>query len=274
MTESGPDGTPLLHRAHARHRRHLPTTKRVAQHMSTAPAVIVFNIENTLAASFQALVAACRQLCVIAWHPSLRHVDPLSLASAIERNRVWFWSAPERAARAQHDIRTAQGEFVLRAMTQLGLDECMEIADAFAAELFTLQRRLMRLFPHSQQTLRRLNQAGIRYGAIFRRPEEPTQVVLHNPVFRQHFEHVIAGGHGVQATDHLLHRTMDLFDVPAEDLCIISNQLSLDLEPAVQLGLLSIWINLPRSGQRVAAGRQPDHILSNTADLAPLLLRA
>ncbi|MFW5845206.1 MAG: HAD family hydrolase [Planctomycetota bacterium] len=240
--------------------------------MLPKPAVVVFNIENTLAASFQALTAACRQLCHGVYGDHLAQVDPLALASSIERNRVWFWSDPKRAARAQHDIHGARGEFVCRAMIQIGLD-CVEITESFAHDCFRLQRQLMRLFPHSEHILRQLNQAGIRHGIIYRSPDEPAHSVLREQDFRTFFEHIVGSEHTpADRRGGLVERCLELFQVDAADTCLVSNRLRSDVEPAVEMGLLSIWVNLPRSGQRPGDPLRPDHIISSTADLVPLLL--
>jgi FMN phosphatase YigB (HAD superfamily) len=239
--------------------------------MSPRPAVIVFSIESTLAASFQALLAACRQLCNGPFAEVLGGIDPLRLASCIERNRVWFWSSTSRAALAQHDIHSARGEFVCRAFIQLGLD-CVEICEAFAKRCFELQAQLMELFPHSRATLHRLSKAGIRHGLIYHH-HEAAQTVLHNQGFRAYFDHVLDGDRlAGEDSDELLRRSLALFAVDAGETLLVSNHLRSDLEPAQELGLLTVWVNLPRSGQRLSCGLRPDHIISSCADLAPLLL--
>lgn len=235
------------------------------------PQVLLFTIENTLAASFQALVEACEEARRVPAYHQLGCFTATHLAEAIDRSRVWFWSASDRAARAQRDLRSARGEFVGRALIKLGLepfDDLVGQLDDLAAFIYCRQHARQRLFPHSRQCLHQLKKAGLRLGLIQRCDGPRADSLLSAAGIRTCFEHVI--DLDPQPRSHLMDTILSRFAQAPEACVLVSNRLSDEIDCAIDQGLHTIWINRPPSGQHIQPGHRPDHVLASTAQLPQL----
>ncbi len=101
--------------------------------MKSLPRVLLLDLDDTIL-NFSAIGDKCWENLCISFAPRLGHIGPDGLLTAINQNRDWFWSDPDRHRQGRLDMTNARRRIVRVAFEQLELNDYV-IGDELAAHL-------------------------------------------------------------------------------------------------------------------------------------------
>ena len=142
------------------------------------PRAILFDLDDTLlmdsASTEDCWRSACQRCC-----PPTESIEPEALLTAIQTERGWFWSDPERHRKGRLDLEAARHAIVAGALRQLGIEQ-PKLASAIVQAFAELRDKAIQPFPDSLATLRFLRQRGVRRALLteFWRGEGPLSLAM------------------------------------------------------------------------------------------------
>jgi putative hydrolase of the HAD superfamily len=211
--------------------------------MRSLPDFLFLDLDDTIL-DYSAPGERCWEDLCASFAPRLDNVSPQQLLEAIHRNGKWFWSDPERHRRWRLDLRGARRLVLARTFSGLHIDNpriSEELADSFT----TLREERVQLFPGAVQTLRALQERGIRMGLITNGNAEFQRPKICRFGLEQYFDFIqIESEFGVGKPDpRVFKHARDQFGVSPAQVWMVGDDLEFDMRPAQQLGLGTVWVN-------------------------------
>jgi len=196
-------------------------------------------------------------------------LDADALLGALERSRDRFWADRDRARLGRIDIRIAVAEMFRDALRDLGIDD-HPLATGLADFYRDLRDAALQPFPGAIQTLRRLRSAGAQTALLTNGGAAQQRERISRFGLADLFDCiVIEGEFGIGKPDErVFHHAMQALSSAPEATWMVGDSLEADIEPAVSLGLHTIWVNALGAGLPEGATIVPHRIVRTIAELA------
>ena len=215
--------------------------------MPVLPPFLIFDMDDTLL-DYSGSGHQCWQELFLEYAPRF-DVSFEQLATAHQVVSNAYWSDAERHRAGRLDLKSARRQVLRLTLEELGLN-CFGLGDEMA-DAFTLRREpLICPFPGAIETLEELHCRGIRMGLVTNGNGEFQRNKIHRFDLNQYFETIIIEGEfGVGKPDRrvFLSALQQLGAMPAQTW-MIGDDLVRDLQPAQQLGLGTVWVDVENTG--------------------------
>ena len=234
--------------------------------MYTLPPFLLFDLDDTLL-DYSASGRKCWQELFLEFAPRFG-VPVEQLSSAHEQVSSWYWSDAERHRLGRLDLRVARRNVLRLVAEKLGSDRPAlgdEMADAF-----TFRREPLILpFAGVIETLQGLQRGGIRMGLVTNGNREFQRNKINRFDLARYFEAIIIEDEfGVGKPDQrvFLAALEQLGAMPAQTW-MVGDDLLRDLQPARQLGLGTVWVDVENAGLPAGSSIVPMLTIHSVADL-------
>jgi putative hydrolase of the HAD superfamily len=231
------------------------------------PSFFLLDLDDTILDYTSTGIHCWESLCTSYAH-RLGDVSPKELLIALDQSRRWFWSDAERHRRGRLDLKGARREIVARTLGQLRIEK-RRIGDELADSFTAMREEMVHPFPGALETLRILQSKGIRMGLITNGRSEFQRGKIHRFDLEQFFELVlIESEFGVGKPDPRVFRFgLEQLGASAHQAWMIGDDLELDIRPAQELGMDTVWVD--RAGAPTASDEavMPTHTIRSLADL-------
>jgi len=215
--------------------------------MFPLPPFLLFDLDDTLL-DYTASGRQCWQELYIEYAPRFG-VSVERLADVLQQASGWYWSDAERHRSGRLDLKTSRRQVLRLTLEKLGSDRFAlgdEMADAFTL------RREPRIcpFPGAIETLQELQQRGIRMGLLTNGSGEFQRDKIQRFNLSGYFETIIIeGDFGAGKPDRsvFLSALEQLGALPAQ-AWMVGDDLRRDIQPAQELGLGTVWVDLEGAG--------------------------
>ena len=234
--------------------------------MYTLPPFLLFDLDDTLL-DYSASGRKCWQELFLEFAPRFG-VPVEQLSSAHEQVSSWYWSDAERHRLGRLDLRVARRNVLRLVAEKLGSDRPAlgdEMADAF-----TLRREPLILpFAGVIETLQGLQRGGIRMGLVTNGNREFQRNKINRFDLARYFEAIIIEDEfGVGKPDQrvFLAALEQLGAMPAQTW-MVGDDLLRDLQPAHQLGLGTVWVDVENAALPAGSSIVPMLTIPSVAEL-------
>lgn len=232
------------------------------------PKAILFDLDDTLVVHNQASDEACEIACrrFSEKHKPAFTADMLN-QSMIEM-REWFWSTPERHLVGRANMKKARREIATLALNQLGYfneNHIFEMADEYTQ----VHAEQIRLLPNSIPTLDKLKSMGVRMALITNGESEIQRQKIDRFALAPYFEFILVEGEiGFGKPDkRVFELALEKLNLPAQDVWMIGDKLSWDVQAPQAVGIFSIWNDYDGKGLPPDTDVKPDRIVRSIAEL-------
>ena len=239
--------------------------------MSSLPAAILFDLDDTIIQAYAKPEEAWRRLLERFREPLATGPDPDSLTEVhrviLDEARA-FWSDPVNAARWRLDIAAARRLVVRRALDRLRrADDALadRIGDAFTE----MRRQEYKLFPDAHATLDRLRAAGIRLALVTNGQGATQRAKIARFDLERRFDHVqIEGefGKGKPEPEVYVH-TLGRLGVQARDCWMIGDNIEWEVVAPQRMGMRGIWYDPHGMGLPPGSTVRPDRIIARLGEI-------
>jgi putative hydrolase of the HAD superfamily len=211
--------------------------------MRTLPDFLFLDLDDTIL-DYMAPGERCWESLCASFAPRLDNVGPDQLLAAIKQSGRWFWSDPERHRTWRLDLRKARRLVLANAFNQLQVDN-PKLSDELADSFTTLREEMVQLFPGAAETLRQLQNRGIRMGLITNGNAEFQRAKINRFALEQYFDFIlIESEFGVGKPDPRVFRYgLEKFGASPAQVWMIGDDLEYDMHPAQTLGMSTVWVN-------------------------------
>lgn len=216
--------------------------------MRSLPDFLLLDLDDTILDDTATGDRCWESLC-ISYAPQLNHISPDQLLFAINQSRKWFWSDPKRHCNGRLDLKSARRQVVAIAFSQLQIDNdkiSQEIADSFT----TMREEFIQPFPDSLETLRKLQDQGIHMGLITNGSAEFQRIKIRRMNLEQYFDFILVEGEfGIGKPDKRVFKyALEQFSISPIQTCMIGDNLEVDIRPAQELGMSTVWVDCNKVG--------------------------
>jgi putative hydrolase of the HAD superfamily len=246
--------------------RYLRAVHATIRLMSALPPFLLFDLDDTLL-DYSASGRQCWQELFLEYAVRFG-VSEQQLSTAHEQVSGWYWSDAERHRLGRLDLKSARRQVLRLTVEKLGIDRPAlgdEMADAF-----TLRREpLITPFPGVIATLQELQRRGIRMGLVTNGSRAFQRNKIRRFDLERYFEAIIIEGEfGVGKPDRgvFLYALAQMGASPARTW-MIGDDLLRDLQPAGQLGLGTVWVDIENGGLPAGSPVVPMLTINSVADL-------
>jgi putative hydrolase of the HAD superfamily len=237
------------------------------------PTAVLLDLDDTILA-FSASARPCWRSICERFAPRMAALTATALYEAILESRTWFWSDSERASQGRLDLRAARYTVVAEAFSRLGLpapEWAEEMADTYARE----RDEAVEPFPGALEALRHLRGRGVRLGLLTNGASQSQRRKLERFGLTPLFDCIVieeefgAGKPDPRVFQHALAQLQALPD----ETWMVGDQLELDIVPARELGIRTVWIDHAGSGLPASSLLRPDATVGSLAELVAMIER-
>ncbi len=228
------------------------------------PPVLLLDLDDTILDDSGAAHAA--------WVSACAEVDaPAGLVDAIELERVWFWSDPERHRVGRLDLSAARRHIVRGALGRLGLDD-EPLAAAVAALHDQLRDGAIAPLPGAIETLGGLRSRGISLGLVTNGSATHQRWKIDRFELEPFFGYIgIEGEVGVGKPEpEAFHRALRALDATAATTWMVGDNLRFDVAGSQAMGMHAVWVDRHRRGLPATTDVVPDRVVVSIAELGDL----
>jgi HAD superfamily hydrolase (TIGR01549 family) len=215
--------------------------------MVTLPPFLFFDLDDTLL-DYTASGRRCWQE-LFPEYARRFGVSAEQLATAHQQVSDWYWSDAERHRLGRLDLAVARRKVLRLVVEKLGSDQ-MAAGDEMA-DAFTLRReRLFAPFPGTIATLQELQQRGIRMSLLTNGDSEFQRRKIRRFDLARYFESIIIESEfGAGKPDpSVFVAALEQMGAEPTQTWMIGDDLRRDLQPAGQLGLGTVWVDIEAGG--------------------------
>ncbi len=200
-----------------------------------------------------------------------------ALREALDVERRWYWSDPERSARGRLDMVGARRTILTRSFERirdahrLGPD-AERIAERLADEYtWTLEERVAPL-PGAIETLEHWQGEGVRMGLVTNGSGPFQRRKVERFGLERFFDGMwIEGELGFGKPDpRVFEQALAALEAQPETTWMIGDNLGADVLGAQSVGVRTVWIDRDRTGLPAEAPARPDRTALELAELAAL----
>jgi putative hydrolase of the HAD superfamily len=234
--------------------------------MYTLPSFLLFDLDDTLL-DYTESGRTCWQELFLEYAPRFGvTVEQLTRAHQVVSS--WYWSDAERHRLGRLNLRVARRQVLQLVVEKLGSDRQAlgeEMADAF-----TLRRELLFApFPGIIETLQELQRRGIRMGLLTNGNSEFQRSKIQRFDLARYFESILIEsefGAGKPNQRVFLAALEQMGALPAQ-AWMIGDDLMRDIQPARQLGLGTVWVDIENGGLPAGSPIVPMLTVHSVTDL-------
>ncbi len=231
------------------------------------PLAIFLDLDDTILA-FTDVADDCWKLLCRRYADTLPGVTPEALYAAVSRSREWFWSDAARHRIGRNDLRVARRHIVCRAFESLGIqtpDLAVQLADAFTSERETL----VQPFPGAIATLQALQRHGVQLALLTNGAADFQRPKIDRFGLGQYFHCIVVEGEfGVGKPEKAVFEyALHVLRRAPQEVWMVGDNLTLDIEPALAIGMQGIWVDYARAGLPHTAPCVPSRIIRALPEL-------
>ncbi|SMC88808.1 HAD family hydrolase [Papillibacter cinnamivorans] len=236
------------------------------------PKAILFDLDDTLIAFDSVSDPAWEKCCRDLVREHSLPADPSLLFDELKKTRTWYWGDGARHKRRRENLTEARREIVLLTLPALGIggrDLALELADRYSA----YKENLIRLLPHTYETLSELKKRGYRLGLVTNGASEVQREKLRRFGLEPFFDAVLIDTEvGFSKPDkRIFEHAMELLGLAAGDVWMVGDNPVWDIEPPMALGIYSVLFRGGRDGPTAEEAVHPDRIIGDLSELLPEL---
>lgn len=211
--------------------------------MQSLPDFLFFDLDDTIL-DYMAPGERCWESLCASFAPRLENVSPDQLLAAIKQTGQWFWSDPERHRTWRLNLRGARRLVLARAFSELRVDNT-KLSDELADSFTTLREEMVQPFPGAVETLRQLQERGIRMGLITNGNAEFQRAKIRRFALEQYFDFIlIESEFGIgKPAPRVFKYGLERFGASPAQVWMIGDDLEFDIRPAQALGMDTVWVN-------------------------------
>jgi putative hydrolase of the HAD superfamily len=228
---------------------------------------VLFDLDDTLVAYSDGGARAWERLCrEYAPHCG---VDAGRLWAVIRKHSIGFWGDPVRHRRERVDMCGARRKILSLTLDELGCQR-EGLAEEMAEHRTRLAVEMVDLFPGALATVQRLKQAGVKLGMVTNGTASEQWAKIDRFGLREMFDAVVVEGEfgrgkpDREVFDHVL----DTLGIEPRDAWMVGDNLEMDIAPARELGMHTVWHDWRGSGLPSEVPCQPHRIIRQIGELA------
>lgn len=233
------------------------------------PKAIFFDLDDTLIAFDGVTDGAWEKTCT--WFANTRTPSFSSdvLLGSINKARAWFWSDPERHKTGRMDLMKARRMIVRIVLHELNYPDEENGAFEIVEEYNKLHEELIRLFPDSISTLRKLQDRGVRMALITNGTSRLQREKITRFALSEFFEFCLIeeeigfGKPDVRAYEMALGK----IGLKANEVWMVGDNLVWDIEAPQKVGISAIWIDYKKKGLSPDSLILPNRIINSISEL-------
>jgi putative hydrolase of the HAD superfamily len=236
---------------------------------SGLPRAIFFDLDDTILALSDS-AEPCWRVVLERFAPFLEGLASDGVLQAINRERRWYWSDPERHRWGRLHLNAARTTIVERALRALGIEApvlARDIAVAFPSE----RERQLAPIPGAMETLQRLRDRGVRLALLTNGASADQRRKIEQHGLAPFFECILIEEElGFGKPDERVYRAaMHRMGLAPEDVWMVGDNLLWDVGTPQGLGITGIWID--PAGEDLPAGSsvRPDRVIGSIVELVP-----
>jgi putative hydrolase of the HAD superfamily len=238
------------------------------------PKAIFFDLDDTILALSDS-AEPCWRIVIQRFVAHLAGISMDGVLEAINRERRWYWSDPERHQWGRLHLDAARTAIVQRALLALGIEApalAREIAAAFASE----REQRLGPIPGAPETLQRLRDLGVRLALLTNGASADQRRKIEQQGLAPFFELILIEGElGYGKPDERVYRqALNRMGLAPEDVWMVGDNLLWDVGAPQALGITAIWIDRAGQGPPAGSSVRPDKVIASISELIPGLDRA
>jgi putative hydrolase of the HAD superfamily len=228
---------------------------------------VLFDLDDTLIAYSDGGARAWDRFCR-EYAPQCG-VDADQLWPVIRKHSLWFWDDPERHRRERVDMCEARRKILSLALDELGCQR-VGMAEEMARYRSRLAVEMVELFPGAMEAVQRFKLAGVKLGMVTNGTAVEQWAKIDRFGLRELFDVVVVEGEfgrgkpDREVFDHALHS----LGVEPGETWMVGDNLEMDIAPADQLGLHTVWHDWRGSGLTAEAKCRPHRIIRQISELS------
>jgi putative hydrolase of the HAD superfamily len=231
------------------------------------PRVMLLDLDDTIIVHSATSEPCWRRVCN-RYAANFEDLSANQLYDAIQSRSSKYWGDANRHRQGRLDLPLARREVVAATFSDLGWDDqelAYKIADAFTLE----RNESFYPCPGAIETLGYFQEQGIRMGMVTNGASSAQRAKIDRFELAGFFEHIfIEGEMGMGKPDTRVFRhVLDTFAIAAEDVWMVGDNLTWDVEAPQALGIFSVWIDLKGNGTPLSSTVKPDLIVPSLAAL-------
>ncbi len=231
------------------------------------PEGILFDLDSTIIANDAESGDCWRGICE-RFITHLKGFEAGQLFAAIEQNRNWYWSNPERHRRGRLNLFAARREIVSLAFDRLGIADkklAAEIADAYSNE----REETIELVPGAIDILTHFRNLNFKLALVTNGSSEMQRAKIERFKLARFFHHILVEGEfgrGKPEKQVFLSALRNL-RAAAVDAWMVGDDLERDIAGAQSAGLYAIWVDWKGTGLPESTKVKPDRTIRTISEL-------
>jgi len=235
------------------------------------PSAVLFDLDDTIVSYDIAGRHAWDEICA-EYYKGLGFDSAAEFRTLIDGSREWYWSDAGRFLKGRLDLRSARREIVSDAFTRSGRSgeiKAFEIADRFTAR----HEELIHPFPGTTAVLEAIRCAGVRMGMLTNGASDRQNGKIDRFGLRDYFEFcLVEGDLGFGKPDRrMFMKALELLDLEASEVWMVGDNPDLDIFPANELGIFSIWVDRGNWSREKAVQARPGRMIGSLSELKDMM---
>ncbi|HKQ18122.1 MAG TPA: HAD family hydrolase [Candidatus Eisenbacteria bacterium] len=231
------------------------------------PKAILLDMDDTILDDSGSTTRCWREAC-LAHQADLGGVDPVALHAAIDRNRAWFWSDPDRHRDGRLALDATRRELVRMSLTDLGVDAstlAVRIADDYAAR----RDRLIEPFPQAIETVQWLRESGCRLALLTNGNGAAQRSKIDRFGLGELFDVILVEGEvGFGKPDPRVYElALSGLVIEPSHTWMVGDNLEWDVAAPQRLGIFGIWVDRRGKGLPPEHHVRPNRIVRGLSEL-------
>ena len=233
---------------------------------------MLVDLDGTLLVGEEAAERCWRSICD-RFLPLTRATDAQTLFEAIQKQRIWFWSHPDRDRQGRMREVDPNVEILTPVLLQLGVQDpalVRTMADAYATE----REAATALIPGVMEAIHDFRKSGVLLAMVTNGDAQTQRRKIDRFDMAAHFDAVVVEGEfGVGKPDpRVFMHALRLLDARPSEAWMVGDNLEADVGGAQRLGIYGVWVRSSRTVHAVGAGPapssiRPDRIIGSVAEL-------
>jgi len=233
---------------------------------------VIFDMDDTLVAfdivSEKTWLEVCSAFAAV-MAPS---VSAETLYRAIREESGRFWGDPERHRIGRLDIEEARRRIVRAAVDSLGIRDT-KTAVALADESSARRLANMHILPGAEEVLQTLASRGYRLALLTNGDSRIQRWKIKRFGLERYFPFIFIEeeqGFG-KPDERAFLAALAALGVPARDAVMVGDNYAWEMEPALRLGITTVWHNYRGMRSRPEGSPEPDYTIGDIAELLGVL---